>query len=145
MGWRRPAVVFQMHSGDNCWHCYRLHYPRRPVQYIISFKPARSEATWRFVLSVVSVSVRALNGLSYLHHRRDVIGLCLVHGRPSIWNWYVEVLRWARDVRGSACSYGCTFFLVCYALRRLCRHSLTRQHMEMTGLGCRPMLIRDNT
>jgi len=28
--WRRPsghmtAVVFHMHSGDNCWHCYRLH------------------------------------------------------------------------------------------------------------------------
>jgi len=29
--WRRPAVVFQMHAGDNCWHCYRLNYPRRPA------------------------------------------------------------------------------------------------------------------
>jgi len=30
--------------------CIRLHYPRRPpAQYIISVKPARSEATWRLV------------------------------------------------------------------------------------------------
>jgi len=33
--WRRPsghmtAAVFHMHAGDNCWHCYRLRYPRRP-------------------------------------------------------------------------------------------------------------------
>ena len=41
------AVVFRMHAGDNCWHCYRLHYPRRPAQYIINVKPARSEAGWR--------------------------------------------------------------------------------------------------
>ena len=27
------TVVFRMHAGDNCWHCYRLHYPRRPAQY----------------------------------------------------------------------------------------------------------------
>ena len=25
-----------MQAGDSCWHCYRLHYPRRPAQYIIS-------------------------------------------------------------------------------------------------------------
>jgi len=30
-------------------HCYRLHYPRRPAQYIASVKPARSDATWRLV------------------------------------------------------------------------------------------------
>jgi len=34
---------------DNCRHRYRLHYPRRPAQYIISVKPERSEATWRLV------------------------------------------------------------------------------------------------
>jgi len=54
--WRRPrpsgyitAVVFQIHAGDNCWHCFRLHYPRLPAQYIIIVKPSRSEATWRLV------------------------------------------------------------------------------------------------
>jgi len=41
--WHRPAVVFQMPDT------YRLHYQRRPAQYIISAKPARSEATWRLV------------------------------------------------------------------------------------------------
>jgi len=51
--WRRPrtsghipAVVFQMHASENCY-CYRLHYPRRSVRYIISVKLARSEATQR--------------------------------------------------------------------------------------------------
>ena len=39
----------QMHAGDNCRHCYRPHYPRRPAQYITSVKPARSEATWQLV------------------------------------------------------------------------------------------------
>jgi len=45
------AVVFQTHAekiaGNNCWHCYRLHYPRRPAQYIIGVKPTGSEAMWR--------------------------------------------------------------------------------------------------
>ena len=32
------------------WHgCYRLHYPRRSAQCIISVKPARSEVTWQLV------------------------------------------------------------------------------------------------
>jgi len=54
---RRPsrhmtAVVFQMHAGDNCWHCYRtLHCQRRPAQYIVGVKPAQSEATWQLVAS----------------------------------------------------------------------------------------------
>ena len=29
--------------------CYRLHYPRRSAQCIISVKPAQSEATWQLV------------------------------------------------------------------------------------------------
>jgi len=33
----------------NYWHCYRLHYSRRPARYIVSVEPARSEAPWRLV------------------------------------------------------------------------------------------------
>jgi len=39
--WRRPAVVFHTQAGDNCRHCYRLHYPRRPARYITGVKEAK--------------------------------------------------------------------------------------------------------
>ena len=39
-------------SGDNCWHCYRLPYPQRPAQYIISIKLSWSEVTWLLVYVV---------------------------------------------------------------------------------------------
>jgi len=45
------AVVFQM-LDTVIWH--GLHYPRRPAQYIISIKPARSEATWQLVLGLLN-------------------------------------------------------------------------------------------
>jgi len=37
-------------AGDNCWHCYRLHYPRRTAQYIVGVEPARKVAQWRLVI-----------------------------------------------------------------------------------------------
>jgi len=45
------AVVFQM-LDTVIWH--GLHYPRRPAQYIISIKPARSKATWQLVLGLLN-------------------------------------------------------------------------------------------
>ena len=37
---------FRCMPADNCWHCYRLHYPRRLVQYAIIVKPAQSETNY---------------------------------------------------------------------------------------------------
>jgi len=66
--WRRPrpsghltAVVFQMHAGDNYWHCYRLLYPRRPAQYICHQRQAdteRRDVTASVLPSILSPPVR---------------------------------------------------------------------------------------
>jgi len=45
--WRRPTVVFQVHTGDNCLHCYRLHYPRRRPAQISPLYHQRQAGTER--------------------------------------------------------------------------------------------------
>jgi len=58
--WRLPrpsgymtADVLQMHASDNCWHCYRLHYPRRPAQSVYHQCQA---GTCRLVISCVYIA-----------------------------------------------------------------------------------------
>ena len=65
--WNQTTVVFQIHAGDNCRHCYRLHYPRRPAQYITSVKPARSEATWQLVYSTWNHLACLSSASSWMH------------------------------------------------------------------------------
>ena len=56
---------------------YRLHYPRRPVQYIIRVKPALSEARWRLIPSVI----RQRAGEQDKGEVDEVVDLRVHHGR----------------------------------------------------------------
>jgi len=59
----------QTHAGANCWHCYRLrHYSRRPAQYVIRIKPARSEAMRRLVLIINAVTNSATPGAQKVYN-----------------------------------------------------------------------------
>jgi len=46
------------------WHCYRLHYLRRPAQYIISVKPAWSEVQFTYVVETGGVTTVTITIIS---------------------------------------------------------------------------------
>ena len=58
-----------MHAGDNCWHCYRLHYPRRPAQPSIWSASSRLWAKRRGGLC--SPGLCASSGYSSLWYRTE--------------------------------------------------------------------------
>ena len=79
---RRSVYIHHVHAGDNCWHCYRLHYPRRPAQYINSVKPtpAWSETPWRLVDFGVCQNARMWHILKHVKY----LSVLLRVNRPHV-------------------------------------------------------------
>ena len=82
------------------WHCYRLHYSRRPAQYIISVKPARSES----VLQWCRLQYSWICSKVVCPHYRLNNNCVKVQTLLVLMGWSGSPLWWRQDARVVGCA-----------------------------------------
>ena len=59
--WDIWQLLCFIHSiADRCWHCYRLHYPRRPAQCQADMEWSNMAACMDYVWNTVTLSIRTI-------------------------------------------------------------------------------------